>query len=37
MDKQKLYSVLLIGGTGTLSYAVLQESLKKGYNVTVFL
>lgn len=36
MDKQKLYSVLLIGGTGTLSYAVLQEALKKGYNVTIF-
>lgn len=28
--------VLLFGGTGTLSYAVLKEALKLGYSITIF-
>lgn len=36
MNKRAPYKVLLIGGTGTLSYAVLQMALGKGHNVTIF-
>lgn len=29
------YNILLLGGTGTLSTAVLQESIKRGFQVTI--
>lgn len=36
MANKNSYKVLLIGGTGTLSYAVLQEALNNGHKITVF-
>lgn len=36
MKGNSQFKVLLIGGTGTLSFAVLQEALKKCFSVSVF-